>query len=198
MRNIIVGIDQWEKYTKPAIESLIEMEPQTEIVVVDNISNPPYPEVPGVTMLRPDKRLGYAAALNYGAQHGAKHHDWLFFLNNDILFHKPFIDRFSEYSDDNTIYGFWTHEIDNGNPMKYLPSWAMLIHSNLFYSLGMFDDTYVPMGYEDADICIRATRAGAELKELDRFDFGIEHLPRKNRQKMPEEMYRKLRSKLSI
>jgi len=40
---IIVGINQWEQYTKKLVEQIRKHEPYVEIIMVDNGSAEPYP-----------------------------------------------------------------------------------------------------------------------------------------------------------
>ena len=57
---LIIGIDGWEKYTLPLVESLKLHEPDCQIVVIDNASETAYPAMGYVH--RTD-RLCYSAAI---------------------------------------------------------------------------------------------------------------------------------------
>ena len=92
--------------------------------------------------------------------------------NNDVLFHRPFCDRLAAL-DPARLYGFWTHTIFE---QPYLSSWCLLISKTVLERVGMFDEAFAPMWFEDADYCIRAQAAGVPLVELDRTVWGIEHL----------------------
>lgn len=61
MAALIIGIDGWEKYTLPLVESLKRHEPDCRIVVVDNASATPYP---AMGYVHRTERLCYSAAIN--------------------------------------------------------------------------------------------------------------------------------------
>lgn len=85
---IIVGIDGWERYTLPLIESIQRHEPACDVVVVDNAGNSPYPylepdKYPQVFVLQTE-RLCYSAAINAGKR-VIGDADWHLVLSNDVL-----------------------------------------------------------------------------------------------------------------
>jgi len=171
---IIVGIDDWERYTRPLIADIWTHEPDANIVVVDNASATPYPK--GEHIHRTDKRLGYAEALNWGIDR-AGDSDWYVVMNNDVRVHKAFTKRVESLAT-STLYGFkkWTgHELLKSKP-DYLSSWCMLISREVWHKIGKFDEAFTPMYFEDIDYCIRAAKEGIPLIEFDRDEWGIVHL----------------------
>ena len=105
---IIVGIDGWEKYTKPLIESIVIHEPDCGIVVVDNESQEPYPDLKHWHSSRFEQtrvdRLCYSAAINWGKRLiYSSWADWIVVLSNDVLCTSPFIHLLAEYGDGDIV-----------------------------------------------------------------------------------------------
>lgn len=174
MKIIIIGVNEWQRYTLPCIQSLLEVEPDADILVVDNGSVEPYPEIAGVSYARLDTTVSYAEALNDGIICSGNQ-DWYIVLNNDVLFHKPFIDRVKKLADD-TLYGFYTHEIGG---RAYQSGWCLFIPNLVYDVVGLFDEAFKPMWMEDADYSFRTLDYGLGMASLDREDWGIEHLASK-------------------
>lgn len=166
---VIIGIGEWEKYTKPLIDSIQKYEPDCGIVLVDNGSPEPYPITEGVKIIRFCKTISYPAGINAGMADPA---DWNIVINNDVIIKRHFTDDLLKL-DPLKLYGFWTHEIFGE---KYLSSWAYLLSRDVWNWVGGFDEAFTPMWLEDADYCIRLRRAGLEQVELDREEWGIIHL----------------------
>lgn len=169
---IIVGLDCWEKYTLPMIESIKEHDPGLNIVCVDNGSQIPYPRVNGISIVRNGRRGSYAEGLNIGLHH-APQSDWYIAANNDLVIYKCISDRIVDLSPD-TLYGFLIY--DNIFSMPYMPGWFLLISNKMYQNIGEFDQRFSPMWFEDADYCFRVIRAGYSLEALDRKDWGVAHL----------------------
>ena len=165
---IIIGVNEWDRFTSPCIESLKRREPGAKIVLVDNGSNPAYPTVPGVEIVRLNKTVSYAEAINAGLRDD----EWVIVTNNDVLFYKPLAEQL-EKLDKNNLYGFWEHET---NGVKWLSGWCFLIPDEVLFGTGMFDEEFKPMWFEDADYSLRAKAEGFGLVNLDRERWGIEHL----------------------
>jgi GT2 family glycosyltransferase len=168
---VIVGVGQWERYTKPLLDSIKAHMPDMGVVCVDNGSH--YPDYEGVQMVRTPNVLCYAGGLNEGLQH-APHADWYLILNNDIIIERPFTTKGFSPS---KLYGFIRY------PFKrfwYLAGWGMFISYEALQDVGWFDDNLKPMWFEDADYCIRAQKAGYEIVVLDREDYGIRHYEDEN------------------
>ena len=168
---VIVGVDQWDLYTKPLLKSIDTFMPSMRVVLVDNGSH--YPDTRNVQTVRTEQVVGYPEALNIGIQ-SAGASDWYLILNNDILIEKPFsVDGFDRKS----LYGFITYPFRN---WQYLAGWAMFIPYEATHDVGLFDPKIKPMWFEDADYCIRAVKAGYNLVTLDRKAFGIRHFEDEN------------------
>ena len=169
---IVVGVNEWEKHTKPFLDSFRKHEPDAHCIVVDNGSNPQYSlDEYKVQHARLNKTICYAAALNYGALMAGEK-DWYMFLNNDVLIHKPFVHRFAGL-DKNVFYGFYKHLFNRSIP--YISGWNMVISGDTWKKIGKFDEALQPMYFEDADYSIRCDKAGIKLQEENRVDWGISH-----------------------
>lgn len=170
---IVVGVNEWEKHTKPFLVSLREHEPDVHCVMVDNGSDPQYSLAEyNVQHARLGTTICYAAALNYGAQQ-AGDSDWYMFLNNDVLIHKPFVHRFAPL-DKQVFYGFAQHIFARNQP--YMSGWNMVISGSTWQKIGKFDEALKPMYFEDADYSIRCRRANIKLQLQDREEWGISHI----------------------
>ena len=172
---IVVGLDHWEDYTKPCLESIRRTNQDFIVTCVDNGSNPPYPTIPGVSYVISKRKRSYAAGINLGLEWGEPA-DWYIILNNDIVFSQNLYCHFAGL-DHNKLYGFkkWAKGTA-GMPTEYLAGWGLLLSNQVYQTLGDFDEKCAPMWFEDADYCIRALKSGIELVELDREAWGIRHL----------------------
>lgn len=178
---IIVGIDGWEQYTEPLVESILKHEPGCEIVVVDNDSEPPYPVEEknwhrfAVTRIR---RACYSNAINHGQCHLDA--DWYIVLSNDVLCIAPFAHILEGYSDDNVV-GPLLKEIDieTVGRVHYLEGWAVAISRRAWGALGGWDENYKISSYEDVDTSHRARKLGFTL--IEEPDLGFVHLDQKQR-----------------
>ena len=168
---IIVGVGEWERYTKPLLDSIREHMPDMNVVVVDNGDH--YPEYPGVQMVKTDTVISYPAAINLGLRK-ARTSEWYLILNNDILIEKPFtVDEFDRRS----LYGLIMFPF---REFQYLAGCALFIPYEALIDIGEFDEACTPMWFEDADYCIRATKANYDLVVLDRKELGIRHFEDEN------------------
>lgn len=174
---IIIGIDNYEKYTKPLVDSLVEHEPDCQYVVVDNASSPPYPRAPG--LLRSDTRLCYSAAIN-AAAHVKQDADWYLVLSNDVLCKGPFANR---------IFS-WGHETISGPMLKsivippvgvvqYIEGWCVAVPGHIWRKIGGWDDGMLVSSYEDVEYSHRARTMGFSLVEDT--DLPFVHLDQKQR-----------------
>ena len=170
---VIVGVNEWVRYTLPAVESILKVDPALNIILVDYASDPPYFHK-GANIVRRDERISYADALNVGIHHDPA--DWYVLLNNDILLKKPIAWRFDDL-DPMQFYGFklWDH-ISAFPEICYLSGWCMLLSKEMHQAIGDFDANCAPMFFEDADYSYRVTKAGYNLIELDREDWGVYHI----------------------
>lgn len=174
---LIVGIDNWERYTRPLVDSIRRHEPDCAVVVVDNASEPAYPPAPWVA--RTD-RLNYAAAINRAAAL-APDADWLIALSNDVLCTGPFIEHLAQAGELELvgprveyIYGQW----------PYLMGWCVACPRGLWERLGGWDEEFVVSSWEDVAFSTAAIQAGARL--LEEPDLGFVHLDQRQRFGLPE------------
>jgi len=156
---LIVGINQWEQYTRHLIETIRAHEPCVEIVCIDNASDDPYP--PNDCIFRTDERLSYAAAINYAVSKTKA--DWLLSLNNDVTCLGKFADIVNA-QEPNTIYG---QQIIEEDGHVWLGNWLALIPRDVWDYVGEFDPKFAMCGFEDADYCIRAAELGIPTKPID-------------------------------
>jgi GT2 family glycosyltransferase len=167
---VIVGINQWEEYTKPLIMSIQRHEPTAQIVIVDNASQPPYPQISdgfrvGDIYLTRIQRSSYPAANNAGIAFAEKWlvFDWILIINNDVTCEAPFIKRIEAMRDD-TIYGAQIIE-ERGH--TWLGIWLALIPVGVWDQAGTFDEGFKMCGFEDADYCMRAKELGIDTMPID-------------------------------
>ena len=173
---VIVGLGEWERFTKPCIDSLLENNASFQVIVVDNGSDPAYEaHKPCYRIVHNPVKGSYAQGLNMGYAE-TEPNEWTIFTNNDVLFHEPIFHRLHSLKPDN-LYGFMLYDKVFTRP--YLSGWCLFVHDALIDRIGLFDETFAPMWFEDADYSYRAVDAGFGLVELDRLQWGIEHLERK-------------------
>lgn len=188
---IIVGIDNWDKYTKPLIESIYEHEPTCAMTVVDNASNPPYP-IDGVddhlyltSAIVRTERLCYSAAINYGK--AAFRHDelwrpdWYIVLSNDVLCTGPFAHILAS-SDGNEVIGPLMKEV-HGYP--YIEGWCVCVPAKVWDAVGGWDENFAGSSYEDAGFCTSARERGFWLAEDKTLPFV--HLDQRQRYHIVED-----------
>lgn len=184
---IIIGIDGWEQYTLPLIESIQEHEPDCDIAVIDNASKTPYPELSleddGGVVVRTE-RLCYSEAINTG--HSVcglariTGHDWYIVLSNDVLCTGPFIDVLAGYGNDEVV-GPLLKEIDieRVGRVPYLEGWCVCIPSRIWDDIGGWDEGMKISSYEDVEYSHRARVNGYGLVEDSELPFI--HLDQKQR-----------------
>lgn len=176
---IIIGIDGWERYTLPLVQSIREHEPACHLVVVDNASQKPYPTpqlddwyVQAVWT----SRCCYSAAINSGKEnHGvAPEPDWYIVLSNDVLCTGPFIDTLAGYSENNVVGPLLKHT--HGFP--YLEGWCIATPRKIWDAIGQWDEEGFPgSSWEDVWWSTEARLKGATLIE----DLPFVHLDQRQR-----------------
>lgn len=183
--SIIIPCFNRYELTAACVESIQINSPDHEIILVDNGSTDET-RFAQVT-IRNEENLGFATSCNQGAQVATNDH--LVFLNNDTLVHQNWL-AFTRNLHDDTIgcvgpkliypsgriqsagvgINFsanpgheafnlqtdWTHE---PTPVAAVTGACLGIRKNLFIELGGFDTGYWN-GYEDIDLCLKATAAG--------------------------------------
>lgn len=171
---VIVGINQWEEYTRPLIAGIWAHEPDVQICVIDNASDEPYPQAPHI--YRVEKRLSYAAAINEGVKHTTG--EWILSLNNDIRCNGPFVETIHSLKPD-AIYG---RQIIEESGHVWLGNWLALIPRVIFRKVGEFDPEFRACGFEDADYCVRAKELGIDTRAVN---LPFTHLWGKTRWAIP-------------
>jgi len=176
---IVIGIDNWEKYTLPLIRSISLHEPDCLVTVIDNASNEPYPYAPIVEgnqhyLLERTERLCYSAAINAGKELSNKA-DWYIVLSNDVLCTGPFADVLAGYSDDTVVGPLLKEQL--GFP--YIEGWCVAIPRRVWDALGGFDEKYQISSWEDVDLSTSAREQGFWLEENP--DLPFTHLDQRQR-----------------
>lgn len=178
---IIIGIDQWAKYTLPLVESLRQHEPSCNVVVIDNASAEPYPrDVARWARVERTPRLCYSAAINTGKRWLDSENvnaDWYIVLSNDVLCTGPFSHLLAPYT--NAVVGpqLWQINIEHVGPVDYVVGWCVAISRQGWQEIGPWDAGMQISSYEDCDYSHRARKAGYSLVE----DLPFVHLDQKQR-----------------
>lgn len=162
---VIVGIDGWEEWTRPLIESIQSNEPAAEIIVVDNGSYKPYPKPMGVVrgykLIQLKETVPYAGAINKGVD--LANADWTIVLNNDVLCQGPFIEQL-EWMNSSALYG---NQLITFKGFRWLGLWLFVISRHVWDMVGRFDEQFEVCGFDDADFCIRAQRIGVSIEKCN-------------------------------
>jgi GT2 family glycosyltransferase len=155
---IIVGINQWEQYTKPLVDKLREYEPSVEIVVVDNASDDPYPEA---DYIYHTERLSYSAAINYGVSKTDA--DWILSMNNDVACLGNFLNVIEDLTPDK----IYARQIIEEKGFVWFGNWIVLIPRAVWDQVGEFDPNFIMCGFEDADYALRAAKLNIPTVAVD-------------------------------
>ena len=173
---IIIGIDGWEKYTLPLIESIQKHEPECEIVVIDNESKEPYPwesfggEPSSRCVIIPTHRMSYSAAINWGKfsfDEWAKiripkpQYDWYIVLSNDVLCTGPFAAELAK-QDGEAVVG---PLMKNVHGFDYLEGWCVCVPAKIWDAVGGWDERFLGSDYEDVAFSTAARQKGFWLEE---------------------------------
>jgi GT2 family glycosyltransferase len=158
---VIVGHNKWDEFTLPLITSLWEHEPNLPITVVDNGSDPPYPQYKNINIVIGDNH-SYARALNQGIA-DAGNAEWYLLINNDVICQGPFLYIVDGFHND-TAYGATTQRL---REHIYLVGWCIFVNSKIYRDVGPFDESFKPWGYADVDYSYRIVEAGFQLEQVD-------------------------------
>lgn len=175
---IIIGIDNWQKYTLPLVQSIEKYEPDCIITVVDNASEPPYP-VDGNDVkcaIARTERLCYSAAINRGAQY--MNADWYIVLSNDVLCTGPFVDVLAGYLNSEVV-GPCLKEtpIPGYGNIDYLEGWCVAFSRHAWDMVGGWDERFLGSDWEDVAVSTKARQNGLWLIE----DLPFVHLDQRQR-----------------
>lgn len=171
---LIIGIDGWEQYTTPLIESLAEHEPDVLPVVIDNASATPYPEHPCAPIVQRTERLCYSAAINHAHQIAGPA-DWYIVLSNDVLCTGPFV-HMLEQMQANCIVGPCLKETHG---YQYLEGWCVFVPSGVWNALSGWDENFQVSSWEDVDFSQTAMEQGYDV--LHAPDLPFVHLDQRQR-----------------
>lgn len=173
----IVGIDHWIDLTFPFAMSIHTRNPNLDVLVIDNVSEPTYPEVPLWRTRRTSRRVGYNLALNFAMEEDA---DWYIVFNNDCECHNGFEGVF-EHLDPHTLYGSGTQWSQSFQTWIQWSAW-LAISRELKDTIGLFDPE-LDAGFEDFDYQKRAMDAGFKL---DHLRIDVQHLDKHTRLVEPD------------
>jgi hypothetical protein len=191
---IIIGIDGWEQYTKPLVQSIWEHEPGCRVVVIDNASNEPYPITPtpdGRGVIEPrvaglrrafmgirTERLCYSAAINVGKANLSKAYDWYIVLSNDVLCTGPFAHLLAEYGDGDVLGPLMKEELG----FAYLEGWCVCVPARAWEA---WDERFLGSDYEDVAFSTRARQRCFGL--IEEPDLPFTHLDQRQRYSIVED-----------
>ncbi len=143
---------------------------------------------PSVKLIRLEDNIGYGPAANIGIKRSSG--NYLFIANNDLLFHPNSIKILVKYiqkhpeigilggkiisSTDHTkiasgyqTFNYYTGQIDIGSKdiaritkVQWVQGCAMLIPRSVFKEVGLFDENFSKIYFEDLDLCKRVQEAG--------------------------------------
>lgn len=173
---LIIGIEGWDKFTLPLIESIETHEPDCQIVVIDNASQEPYPRRP---YIHRTERLCYAAAINRAASF-APDADWLIVLSNDVLCFGPFADVLADLPD-TVVAG---PELCRIQAWRFIMGWCVCIPRLVWEAVGGWDEKYIVSSWEDVDFSVSALEMGYNIRQTNTLPFV--HLDQRQRLGLPE------------
>jgi len=177
-----------------SLSSLSYPSPQMEIIMVDNASSDSSIETvkkkfPRVKIIPLEKNIGFAAAINKGITVSGG--DYIFIINNDMIFDKEFLTVLVESMERDSKLGIaggkiyyqvpkdkilfcgvkfnpWLgsiHRLSNPDQTKeseWIQGCAMLIKKTVVEKVGLFDEKFF-FSFEDQDFCQRAKKAGFKI-----------------------------------
>lgn len=161
---LIIGIDGWEKYTLPLVESIQKYQPDSNIVVVDNASVTPYPKHDYVIRT---ERLCYSAAINWAKKCSDELYgesDYYIVLSNDVLC----TGSFSGMLERDSVTGV---ELEQDHGLQWLKGWCVSIPSIVWKELKGWDENYKISSWEDVDFSHRVLKSKYYLIHNSAFPF---------------------------
>lgn len=169
---IIVGIDGWERYTKPLIDSIRKHEPGCVVTVVDNASATPYPDDIDARLIHTE-RMCYSAAINIGWRH-CPPSDWYIVLSNDVLCTGPFAETLARYGDGDLVGPL----LKETHGFPYIEGWCIATPRKVWDAIGQWDAENFPgSSWEDVWWSTEARLHGCALVE----DLPFIHLDQRQR-----------------
>ncbi len=181
---IIVGIDGWEQYTLPLVQSIEEHESMCEIVVIDNCSREPYIETHNDDfVIHRTDRLCYSEAINTGKgliDWGDRHFDWYIVLSNDVLCTGPFAHILEQYGDGDLVGPC----LKETHGFAYLEGWCVAVPARAWVP---WDERFLGSDWEDVAYSTHARQRGFGLVE----DLPFVHLDQRQRYSIVEDFWGK-------
>lgn len=172
---LIIGIDGWDKYTYPLVKSITYYEPACDVIVIDNASQTPYPDLPFVYRT---ERLCYSAAINRAAAQ-AIYSDWLVVLSNDVLCIGKFMGTLKAMPD-NIVTG---PQLEKVYGIPYIMGWCVIASARAWREIGGWDERFIVSSWEDVDFSLSAVERGFNLEQRP---FPFIHLDQRQRFGLPE------------
>lgn len=173
---LIVGIDGWEQYTLPLLQS---MKKYCWVQVIDNESAQPYPLMKETLRVN---RMCYSAAINRAKKRiDARHHgsfDWYIVLSNDVLCTGPFAHLLAPLAPCVAGPQLW-HE----HGLDWIVGWCVVIPRVVWDAVGGWDEGYILSSVEDVDFSVSALGKGYSLRHMPALPFV--HLDQKQRFGLP-------------
>ena len=171
---IMIGMDGWQEWTKPALDSIRKHMPSVPVTVIDH-GREPYPNYPGVEIHRARHPLSYSAAINAGMIY-TDACDWYLIINNDVIVYEPL-----DVSKLDPAF-IYAKRILNEQGFTWIDSWLVLVSHQVWNLVGPWDECFLMCGFEDADWCKRAANLGVSIQPLE---WNIKHFWGKTRWKLP-------------
>jgi GT2 family glycosyltransferase len=179
---VMIGMDGWTEWTKPAINSIRDRMPDTPIIVVDH-GRKPYPAYLDVQFIRLPEPVSYARAINLGVAESVT--DWTMIINNDVLAYEPL-----DVSKLDPAF-IYAKRILSEKGVTWADSWLVLAHRQVWDVVGPWDENFLMCGFEDADWCIRAHELGVDIQPLQ---WNVKHFWGKTRWQLPGYKEQRLRN----
>lgn len=179
---IIIGIDGWQQYTLPLLESLRQHEPSCEVVVIDNASAETYPrDVARWARVERTPRLCYSAAINTGKSWLDSENvnaDWYIVLSNDVLCTGPFSHLLAPLPPCVAGPQLW-HE----HGLQWIVGWCVASPRVVWDDIGGWDSNFIMSSWEDVSYSTSAIEKGYALYQMPELPFI--HLDQKQRFGLP-------------
>lgn len=172
---LIVGIDGWEKYTLPLVESLKKHQPDCNIVTVDNASITPYPRYEANCFVTRIARSCYSYAINWAKDYADQIYgesDYYIVLSNDVLCTGSFVGMLEADS----VTG---PQLEQDHGLQWLMGWCVAIPKDVWNKLEGWDENFQVSSWEDVDFSHRVLKSDYYLIHNSKFPFI--HLDQKQR-----------------
>jgi len=167
---LIIGIDGWVGYTLPLVKSIQKYQPDCAIVVIDNASKTPYPDL---DIVYRTSRICYSAAINYA--YSKVEADYYIVLSNDVLCTGKFDHLLKPYG----VLGIELIQAKEPKNLAWLMGWCLVFPKEIWEDIGGWDENYKISSWEDVDISTTILKSKWDLVFNPTFPF--KHLDQKQR-----------------